>query len=438
MIKRISILIITSILLLPTANAYAISGTDYQSLYDDALYYEPQSCTSSGTNSASVVTTLSGSDNAQQIFNFFTGQGLSYAQTIGVMTNLYEQSHFNPEQVQIPPGGSSQVPTVGLTLGWGLAQWTATNGVPPNPVVTAAKQYNITTPIYELVTQLNIIWAQMKNTSPSGSSDMLTGLEKTNDPTSASNNYFTYFEGGGATPNADSIATASDIPSVEAMVKGDYSTVVASASSSNNADGCVSGQTVSCNSSSSSSSDVSSLRQNIVCLAEQQYAIWSKAPLAFRANSFLDYSQNEYEEWCADFVSWVYHEANYPFTGGVNGWGLPGVSEIEALPQSNNKFVWHPASSNYTPQPGDIVIYEGPVGSGIGHTAIVVSVSGGTPTVIGGDEGPAPDGVYGYPNGGISTTPGNPPSESTVNEGTLLGSEPAPNTFQGYVSPASN
>ena len=79
-----------------------------------------------------------------------------------------------------------------------------------------------------------------------------------------------------------------------------------------------------------------------------------------------------YEEWCADFVSYIYKEAGYPFTGGeTNGWDENNANKIQFM-----GFVKHDPA-NYTPKPGDVGYfnYNG------GHVEIVIS-GGAHPTFI--------------------------------------------------------
>jgi hypothetical protein len=156
--------------------------------------------------------------------------------------------------------------------------------------------------------------------------------------------------------------------------------------------------------SSSTNSSLSQTRQNVVCLAKQQLAIWESQPgypwqgtNTYSGTGYLIYSQQSVEQWCADFVSWVYDQAGYPLTPDP-GWRNAAVAEIQAIGEENNNFHWHNISDpsgadydpTYTPVPGDISIF------GIGHTNIVVSVAGSVVTEIGGDQGNGP-----YPGGSI-------------------------------------
>jgi len=69
------------------------------------------------------------------------------------------------------------------------------------------------------------------------------------------------------------------------------------------------------------------------------------------------FSQGVSEAWCADFVSWVYRQAGLPFNNLNSGsWRIPGVATLEQYFRDAGMF--HAAGSGYTPQFGDIVIYD--------------------------------------------------------------------------------
>jgi hypothetical protein len=117
--------------------------------------------------------------------------------------------------------------------------------------------------------------------------------------------------------------------------------------------------------------------QRIACTAVKQWTTWQSGNPSH--NTLLnEYSDgNGYEEWCADFVSYVYQEAGYPFTQGErNGW-----DEYDANNIQYQGFTYHDASG-YSPQPGDIAYFDY---SG-GHVEIVIS-GGSAPTFIYGDSG---------------------------------------------------
>lgn len=185
-----------------------------------------------------------------------------------------------------------------------------------------------------------------------------------------------------------------------------YSSLVGATSSSS-----CSGN-INCAVSANATQGLSQVRQNVVCLAEQEYQLWHSGQLT-PATGFLKYTQQNYEEWCADFVSWIYDQAHYPLQPDPN-WRVPAVSSIVAIGQTNLNFHWHLAGS-YTPRLGDLAIHGDHT-----HVNIVVGVSGTTITLIGGDEGNVTN--YGTQH---------PASQSFVSEDTLVGG----GDITSYVSP---
>jgi hypothetical protein len=112
--------------------------------------------------------------------------------------------------------------------------------------------------------------------------------------------------------------------------------------------------------------------QKIACYAQQDWTTWqSDSP----SHTVLlnDYTNGYgYEEWCADFVSYVYMQAGYPFSGGESdGWDENIASNIQ-----NMGFSEHQAAG-YTPKAGDVAFFDYPGG----HVEIVAS-GGKTPTFI--------------------------------------------------------
>lgn len=115
--------------------------------------------------------------------------------------------------------------------------------------------------------------------------------------------------------------------------------------------------------------------ERVACYAEKEWTTWQagRPSHATLLNNYTD--GNGYEEWCADFVSYVYQEAGYPFTQGErNGWDEYNANNIQYM-----GFTEHNAA-NYIPQPGDVAYFNY---SG-GHVEIVVS-GGAHPTFIYGD-----------------------------------------------------
>ena len=128
---------------------------------------------------------------------------------------------------------------------------------------------------------------------------------------------------------------------------------------------------------SSSSCQQGTNGDKIACEAAKEWNTWQSEPTNHPAllSSYTDGAP--YEEWCADFVSYVYREAGYPFTGGeANGWDESNANNVQ-----NMGFTMH-SPANYTPKPGDVAYFDY---SG-GHVEIVVS-GGKTPTFVYGNSG---------------------------------------------------
>lgn len=158
------------------------------------------------------------------------------------------------------------------------------------------------------------------------------------------------------------------------------------------------------------------IRQKVVCLAEQELATWKSQPgypwtgtNPYSETGYLKYSQSHQEEWCADFVSWLYNQAGYPVQPDPN-WRISYVPNLQSIGEQNQNFQWHPESSGYTPQPGDLAIH------GAGHVSLFISSQNGVSTYIGGDSMHGP-----YPGGSVV--------------GTETGNGYYNNGITGYVSP---
>jgi len=115
--------------------------------------------------------------------------------------------------------------------------------------------------------------------------------------------------------------------------------------------------------------------QQIACNTAKQWVIWQNGSVSHNdlLNQYTD--GNGYEEWCADFVSYIYKISGYPFSNGErDGW-----DEYLAYNIQNMSFTYHDAAS-YTPKTGDVAYfnYTG------GHVEIV-AVGGTKPIFIYGD-----------------------------------------------------
>jgi hypothetical protein len=113
----------------------------------------------------------------------------------------------------------------------------------------------------------------------------------------------------------------------------------------------------------------------VACYAEKEWETWQSGQISHQSllTSYTDGAP--YEQWCADFVSYIYKEAGYPFSNGeTNGWDENNANNIVNQGFSVN----YPGS--YVPQLGDIGFFD----YNGGHVEIVVS-GGMQPTFIYGD-----------------------------------------------------
>lgn len=430
------------------------SGSDLQSILGETPFYYGQYGECSGQGTGDV--TLTGGDNEQEAYNFFIQNGLSAVQASAVVGNLMDESGVNPTAIQ--SGGESNDPNASGSAGWGIAQWT-----PGSNVIQIAQGLNITAPIYDLGTQLTIVWNEMTGTSPPGDMDMAKTLEQMTDLDQATQFFEADFEEGAiayATPipndpgsngylaarETDATQVFQQYGSSSSGNSGSTTTTSVTSYCNTTAVNCSSNTGGSGDSGDTDSTGVGQLRQNVVCAAQQQLALWSSQPgynttnFPYAANGYLTYSQGTYEEWCADFISWVYDQAGYPLQPDPN-WLVAGVPEAVTIAQQNTNFTWHPAGSSYTPQPGDLAVHYIPqsgdssppqqIASDYNHINIFISSSGGVSTYIGGDQGNGPWGAASPTN-----IPPNPPSESVVSTQTLDGYwGNSADTIMGYISP---
>jgi hypothetical protein len=116
--------------------------------------------------------------------------------------------------------------------------------------------------------------------------------------------------------------------------------------------------------------------QLVACYAEKEWTTWNDKTISHEQllSSYTDGAP--YEEWCADFVSYVYREAGFAFTqGSADGWDENNANYIQYM-----GFTMHMAGSGYRPQPGDVGYFD----YNGGHVEIVIS-GGSHPTFIYGD-----------------------------------------------------
>jgi lysophospholipase L1-like esterase len=113
-------------------------------------------------------TSLVGNDPEEKTWSYFKSKGLSNEQTAGIMGNIKQESGFDPQNIE-NPAGRSKDPYKALGKGWGLIQWTGDNTTTPgdrttgDKVTQAYKQSGVSGNIYDLKTQLDMIWQHMHN-----------------------------------------------------------------------------------------------------------------------------------------------------------------------------------------------------------------------------------------------------------------------------------
>jgi len=96
------------------------------------------------------------------------------------------------------------------------------------------------------------------------------------------------------------------------------------------------------------------------------------------------YSQGVEEAWCADFVSWIFKQADRPLSNPItSSWRIPGTYTLREYYESKGAF--KRSGSNYSPKVGDVMLYDNPSPFGQ-HVNIVIANDNGIVTTIGGNE----------------------------------------------------
>lgn len=136
-------------------------------------------------------------------------------------------------------------------------------------------------------------------------------------------------------------------------------------------------------------------RERIVTLAQGQLG-YTTDPSNTYCNKFSAYwvagpadcgNSNRDEQWCADFAAWAWRMAGVPLVyqfihGDLNS------SSASFYEWGIRYHTWHPVSSGYEPQPGDVAVYGLNISSMVAqHVAVVVSFTPGSsgPNAINGD-----------------------------------------------------
>ena len=121
--------------------------------------------------------------------------------------------------------------------------------------------------------------------------------------------------------------------------------------------------------------NLSPTRQKIISLAKTEF----KAQPAG-----AKFSQGAEEAWCANFVSWIMHQAGAPLKNPhTGGWRIPGTFTLREYYEATGRF--KSANSGYQPLPGDAAIYRNSPVFG-DHTNIILKNDNGVLTTVGGNE----------------------------------------------------
>lgn len=142
------------------ATAHAAFNFDRNAAINDTVWYDPKDYSSSenctiGSGSGP----LMGNDNAEKIFIYLTGKGLTAAQAAGILGNFQQESGFDPAIIEGgATAGPNYLPVNGV--GFGLAQWTFSPR--QDPLVAMARDTNRN--IIDLSLQLDYLWSELTGT----------------------------------------------------------------------------------------------------------------------------------------------------------------------------------------------------------------------------------------------------------------------------------
>ena len=406
-------LLLAMLTILPTAKSYAYSTDDFATIPNQSWWYNGQLCGtgSSTTTGGSPIGVPIGITNytPEEIANALTIIGIAKTENLGQqgaiigIDTAIDESHLEnlanpavPVSLNVPgkQGTGQDFDSVGIMQQRVASGWsTLVGGAPGNPGPAESQAYANQHPdaVAQLMTQAYA--AEAFFGSPPGS----------NAPHALSKGLQNLSGWQGMDPAVAAIKVQGADPSVARY--GDYVDDARNIVGKNwdsapaiplpvplsgpapTTSGCGdSAATVNCTADATTTvGGLSVVRQNAVCVAGRELSNWgTKTGVA----NFGKYSQGNDELWCADFVSWVYLQANYPVTGNTKNWRINNVTVMRQLGQKNQAMHWHP-TSGYKPKPGDLVIN----GYDEHHINMVVKIVGNKISVIGGDQ-PGPETHY--------------------------------------------
>ena len=403
MIKRIALVLIALVTLFSfSTSVQAQAPTEESCNYEfrklnDILFYDPCDDVCGATQSS--VTTLTGADNREKVFNYLRAKGLTPEQAAGVAGNIQNESGFSPtrqEMSQTFPAG-----------GWGLVQWTFGRRSDPSPEKGVVAYLNSKIPDVMSKYYSNEFGGGVTEATgfvPSGipveDNDKLLLNEldflykESSTGRTVSTKTVKYTEGLTAGENEwealkkqTTVANASNLWVYNFEIPGNIDATAAERVNSGQAILDRYGSSAQTAGADECSDISGTVREKVIQIAEREYAAWSNGRKTSNGGDFTEYTYGVNGEWCAWFVSWVYKEAGYPVNDNAQPY-YSFVSGLMELGQKNEKFEWHLNDGTYTPRPGDIAIH----GSADRqfHTNLVISAeSPSVITTIGGNEGDA-------------------------------------------------
>lgn len=200
--QTILVLVIISVVSIPTTPVYAAGFSEPPAITNRQKAHQNIIFTGGGNdddnpscNTGGSTISLTGKNNLEKIYNYFRGKELSPEQSAGIIGNIAVESGGDPENIQDPAGRTKDPSTI--TSGWGLIQWT-----PGTKIIKLLEDANINTPVYELGTQLELIWWHMNFTSPTGVQNMYAQFKNVTTVEQATIEFEDKVEGAG-TPNID-------------------------------------------------------------------------------------------------------------------------------------------------------------------------------------------------------------------------------------------
>jgi len=119
-IRALFLTLVFSFLLIVPVRAFALSQEDLNAINLDTVWHKVYPKVVQG-NCDSGSSTLIGNDNAEKIWRFLTGKGLTAEQAAGVMGNLQAESSFDPAAEQTPGAWSDLSGEYNHAVG--IAQW---------------------------------------------------------------------------------------------------------------------------------------------------------------------------------------------------------------------------------------------------------------------------------------------------------------------------